>query len=184
MGPEEFREAAHRVVDWVADYRASVACMPVRSEVAPGAIASALPACPPEVPEPLEALVADLERVVVPGLTHAQHPRNFAWFPSNASLASVLGDIVAAGLGALGISWQSAPALTELEQVVCDWARQLCGLSPVWQGTIYDGASTACLVALLVARERALEGSSGSRSEGGLQASPVPLTVYTSPEAH
>ncbi len=91
----------------------------------------------------------------MPGLTHAQHPRNFAWFPSNASLSSVLGDIVAAGIGALGITWQSAPALTELEQVACDWARQLCGLSGKWKGTIYDGASTASLVALLVARESA-----------------------------
>ena len=123
-------------------------------EVAPGEVVAALPPVPPEAAEPLEALIADLDRVIVPGLTHAQHPRNFAWFPSNASLSSVLGDIVAAGIGALGITWQSAPALTELEQVVCDWARQLCGLSDQWKGTIYDGASTASLVALLVARER------------------------------
>lgn len=184
MGPEEFREAAHRLVDWVADYRANVASLPVRSKVAPGEVAGALAPRAPEAPEPLSALIADLDQVVVPGLTHTQHPRNFAWFPSNASLASVLGDIVAAGIGALGISWQSAPALTEVEQVVCDWARELCGLSPAWHGTIYDGASTACLVALLVARERALLGTSGSRREGGMQASPAPLTVYTSPEAH
>ena len=184
MGPEEFREAAHLLVDWVADYRQKVGSLPVRSTVAPGEVAGALPASAPEEPERLAAFVADLDRVVLPGLTHTQHPRNFAWFPSNASLASVLGDIVAAGLGALGLSWQSAPALTEVEQVTCDWARQLCGLSPSWHGTIYDGASTACLVALLVARERALAGTKGSQREGGLQASPVPLTVYTSPEAH
>ena len=122
--------------------------------MAPGDVLSALAARPPEAPEPLAALIADLDRVIVPGLTHTQHPGNFAWFPSNASLSSVLGDIVAGGLGALGLSWQSAPALTELEQVVCDWARQLCGLSDAWKGTITDGASTACLVALLVARER------------------------------
>ena len=184
MGPEEFREAAHRLVDWVADYRAGVSSLPVRSAVAPGEVAGALPVGAPELPEPLAAFIEDLDRIVVPGLTHAQHPRNFAWFPSNASLASVLGDIVAAGLGSLGISWQSAPALTEVEQVVCDWARRLCGLSAAWQGTIFDGASTACLVALLAARERAVAGTPASQREGGLQASPVPLTVYTSSEAH
>lgn len=184
MGPEEFREAAHQLVDWVADYRGTVKSLPVRSPVGPGEVAGSLPKCAPEEPEALAALIADLDSVIVPGLTHAQHPRNFAWFPSNASLASVLGDIVAAGIGALGISWQSAPALTELEQVVCDWARQLCGLSGAWKGTIADGASTACLVALLAAREQATAGTAGSQREGGLQACPVPLTVYTSAEAH
>jgi aromatic-L-amino-acid decarboxylase len=181
MGPEEFRKAAHELVDWVADFRARVAELPVRSAVAPGAVAAQLPAAAPELPEPVEALLADLERVVVPGITQTQHPGNFAWFPSNASLASVLGDIAAAGLGALGISWQSAPALTEVEQVVCDWARQLSGLSDHWHGTIGDGASTATLVALLVAREQA---TGGSQRLGGLQAEPNPLTVYCSADAH
>ena len=181
VGPEEFRRAGHELVDWVADYRSSVAGLPVRSGVAPGDVAAALPTHAPEAAEPLEALIADLDRVIVPGLTHAQHPRNFAWFPSNASLSSVLGDIVAAGIGALGITWQSAPALTELEQVVCDWTRQLCGLSDRWKGTIYDGASTASLVALLVARENA---SGNSQRAGGLQAEKHPLVVYCSAEAH
>jgi aromatic-L-amino-acid decarboxylase len=181
MGPEEFRKAAHELVDWVADFRAHVAELPVRPTVAPGAVAAQLPEAAPELPEPVEALVADLERVVVPGITQTQHPGNFAWFPSNASLASVLGDIAAAGLGALGISWQSAPALTEVEQVVCDWARQLSGLSDNWHGTIGDGASTAALVALLVAREQA---TGGSQRLGGLQAEPNPLTVYCSADSH
>jgi aromatic-L-amino-acid/L-tryptophan decarboxylase len=178
---EEFRRAGHELVDWVADYRLKVAGLPVRSEVRPGEVVAALASRPPEAPETLQALIADLDGVIVPGLTHAQHPRNFAWFPSNASLSAVLGDIVAAGIGALGITWQSAPALTELEQVVCDWARQLCGLSGAWQGTIYDGASTASLVALLVARELA---TGGSQRRGGLQAEKYPLTVYCSAEAH
>jgi aromatic-L-amino-acid decarboxylase len=181
MGPEEFRQAGHELVDWVADYRSGIAGLPVRAVVAPGEVVRALPSQPPEAPEPLEALIADLDRVIVPGLTHSQHPGNFAWFPSNASLSSVLGDIVAGGLGALGISWQSAPALTELEQVVCDWARQLCGLSAGWNGTICDGASTACLVALLVARE---EATGGCQRRKGLQAEKTPLTVYCSAEAH
>jgi aromatic-L-amino-acid decarboxylase len=181
VGPEEFRRAGHELVDWVADYRLRVGDLPVRSQVAPGDVLSALAPSPPEAPEPLAALIADLDRVIVPGLTHIQHPGNFAWFPSNAALSSVLGDIVAGGLGALGLSWQSAPALTELEQVVCDWARQLCGLSGDWKGTITDGASTACLVALLVARELVTD---GCQRRGGLQAEPAPLTVYCSAEAH
>jgi aromatic-L-amino-acid decarboxylase len=181
VGPEEFRRAGHELVDWVADYRLGVRDLPVRAQVSPGDVLSALAPVPPETPEPLAALIADLDQVIVPGLTHTQHPGNFAWFPSNASLSSVLGDIVAGGLGALGLSWQSAPALTELEQVVCDWARQLCGLSADWKGTITDGASTACFVALLVARERATD---GCQRRGGLQAEPSPLTVYCSAEAH
>jgi len=181
MGPEEFRQAAHELVDWVADYRLGLDDLPVRSAVLPGQVAAALAGPPPELPGAVSDLVGELGSVIVPGLSHSQHPRNFAWFPSNASLASVLGDLVAGGLGALGISWQSAPALTELEQVVCDWARQLCGLSEGWCGTICDGASTATLVALLVARERA---SGFSQRKGGLQAEPAPLVVYTSAEAH
>jgi len=181
MTPEEFRKAAHELVDWVADYREKVASLPVRSQVAPGQVAGALPVEAPNAPEPLEALVADLDKIVVPGLTHFQHPRNFAWFPANASLASVLGDIVAAGLGVVGLTWQSAPALTEVEQVVCGWTRRLCGLSDMWNGTILDGASTSCMVALLVARERA---TGGSQRRGGLQAEESPLTVYCSADAH
>jgi aromatic-L-amino-acid decarboxylase len=119
--------------------------------------------------------------VIVPGLTQVQHPRHVGWFPSNAALASVLGDLASSGLGGLGISWQSAPALTELEQVVCDWMRQLTGLSPQWQGAIHDTASTACLVALLAAREQA---GQYCAEHGGLQSLPQPLVVYASEHAH
>ncbi|MHB8458313.1 MAG: pyridoxal phosphate-dependent decarboxylase family protein, partial [Acidimicrobiales bacterium] len=181
MDPEEFRRAAHELIDWIADYRVAVAKLPVRSKVGPGEVASSLPSSPPLAPEPFDAVLADLDSIVIPGLTHMQHPRSFAWFPSNASLSSVLGDFATAGIGALGITWQSAPALTELEQVMCDWMRQLTGLSEAWRGTILDGASTACLVALLVARERA---SNSSARRGGLQAEPAPLTVYCSADAH
>ncbi len=181
MNPEEFRAAGHELIDWIADYRLRVGSLPVRSSVQPSDVRSALPELPPEASEPVRALLDDLDSIVVPGLTHAQHPRNFAWFPSNASLSSVLGDIAASGIGALGITWQSAPALTEVEQVVCDWLRRLTGLSEAWHGTITDGASTACLVALLVARERA---SDGSQRRGGLQAERAPLVAYCSEQAH
>ncbi|MHB1989113.1 MAG: pyridoxal phosphate-dependent decarboxylase family protein [Acidimicrobiales bacterium] len=181
MGPEEFRHCGHELIDWIADYRTTVGSLPVRSAATPGEVVSALPSSPPEMPEPFGAVLADLDATILPGLTHTQHPANFAWFPANATLSSVLGDIAASGIGALGITWQSAPALTELEEVVCDWMRQLTGLSERWQGTILDGASSACLVALLVARERA---SGASQRRGGLQAAAAPLTVYCSAEAH
>ena len=101
-----------------------------------------------------EQLLQEIEQKIVPGITQVQHPMHYGWFPSNASLASTLGDIASSGLGTLGISWESCPALTEVEDVVCDWMRQLTGLSDSWEGCIQDTASTACLTALLIARER------------------------------
>ena len=181
MTPEEFRAAAHELVDWIADFRERVPDLPVRAEVGPGDVRRALTTAPPESPEPFADVLADLERVVVPGLTQIQSPRYFAWFPSNASLASVLGDLASSGLGALGITWQSAPALTEVEEVVTEWLRELTGISPEWRGAIHDSASTACFTAMLVARERATD---LSETRGGLQAEPAPLVVYTSPHAH
>ena len=181
MTPEEFRAAGHRLIDWIADYRSSIDQMPVRAQVNPGEIKNQLPTEAPQTPESIDALFSDLETVVLPGITQVQHPMHFGWFPSNASLASVLGDIASSGLGTLGISWESCPALTEIEQVVCDWMRRLTGLSEQWEGTIHDTASTACLTSLLLAREKASE---YSQNEGGLQAEARPLTVYTTEEAH
>ncbi|CAB5000824.1 MAG: aspartate aminotransferase family protein [Actinobacteria bacterium] len=181
MTPEEFRVAAHDLVDWIADFRERVPELPVRSEVAPGTVRRALESPLPVAPEPLSALIADLDAVIVPGLTQLQSPTSFAWFPANASLASVLGDFTSSGLGALGITWQSAPALTELEEVVTEWMRDLCGLAPEWRGSIQDTASTGCLVAMLAARERA---TNFSELRGGLQDEPRPLVVYSSPWSH
>ena len=181
MTPEEFRAAAHELVDWIADYRASIPSRPVRSEVAPGWVRDGLDGPPPETPEPLARLLDDLTDVVVPGVTQTQSPGYYAWFPANAALESVLGDFAASGLGALGITWQSAPALTEMEEVVSDWLRELCGLSDAWHGSIHDTASTACLVAMLVARERATD---LSEDRGGLQEQADPLVVYASTQAH
>ena len=181
MTPEEFRSAGHLLVDWIADHRARVPDLPVAARVKPGDVAAALAERAPETPEPVEAVLADLEDVVVHGITQTQSPHFFGWFPSNASLASVLGDIASSGLGALGITWQSAPALTEVEQVVVEWLRRLTGLSPAWHGAIQDTASTGTLVALIAARERA---TGYAAARGGLQAEPEPLVVYTSPHAH
>ena len=151
------------------------------SPAAPGDVRAALPASPPEKAEPFADVMLDLDRVIVPALTHWQHPRFFGFFPSNAALASVLGDFFSTGLGVLGLSWQSSPALTEVEEVVCDWMRQMIGLSSAWSGVIQDTASTSTLVALICARERA---SGFSLSRGGLQAEAHPLTVYLSAHAH
>ncbi len=181
MTPEEFRAVGHRLIDWVADYRARVAEFPVMARTAPGEVKAHLPAAPPEQPEGFDAIFRDLERVILPGLSHWQHPSFFGYFPSNAALASVLGDYLSTGLGVLGLSWQASPAVTELEEVVTDWVRQLVGLSDAWSGVIQDTASTCTLVALLCARERATDFSLG---RGGLQAEGRPLVVYVSDQAH
>src|SRR5207248_9184746 len=181
MTPEEFREHGHRLVDFIADYRAGIEGRRVGSAVAPGEVKGQLPGAPPEEPEGFDAVLRDVERVVLPGLTHWQHPSFFGYFPSNASAASVLGDYLSTGLGVLGLSWQSSPALTELEEVVTDWVRQMVGLAPAWSGVIQDTASAPTLVALLCAREKS---SNFSLSRGGLQARNGPLTVYASAHSH
>lgn len=181
MTPEEFRTAGHALIDWIADHRERVPELPVQARTSPGEVAAALAPSAPERPEPFTAVLEDLEHIVVPGITQTQSPHFYGWFPSNASLSSVLGDIASGGLGALGATWASAPALTEVEQVVTDWLRDETGLSREWHGAIHDTASTSCLVALLAARERA---TAYSEARGGLQAEDAPLVVYASPHAH
>jgi aromatic-L-amino-acid decarboxylase len=181
MTPEEFRRIGHRLIDWVADYRTRVAELPVMSRVDPGSVKAQLPARPPEPPGSWDTILGDLESVLVPGLSHWQHPAFFGYFPSNGELASVLGDYLSTGLGVLGLSWQSSPALSELEEVVTDWMRQSVGLSEAWSGVIQDTASTSTLLALLCARERA---SDYSLAGGGLQAEEKPLVVYVSAHSH
>jgi aromatic-L-amino-acid decarboxylase len=181
MTPDEFRTIGHRLIDWVADYRAGLAQRPVMARTRPGEVKARLPATPPEHPEDIDRLFHDLEQVILPGLTLWQHPSFFGYFPANACLASVLGDYLSTGLGVMGLSWQASPALTELEEVVVDWVRQLVGLTPAWTGVIQDTASTSSLVALLCARERA---TGHGLSRGGMQAEERPLTVYLSDEGH
>ena len=181
MTPEEFRQAGHELVDWIADFRSTIEAQPVRAQVAPGDVRRQFSTTPPQTPRQAAELLRELEQKIVPGITQVQHPMHFGWFPSNASLASTLGDIASSGLGTLGISWESCPAATELEEVVCDWMRQLTGLSDNWEGCIQDTASTSCLTALLIAREAV---SDYCESRGGLQAEEKPLVVYTTEEAH
>lgn len=181
MTPEEFRRFGHQIVDRIADYRAGIEAHPVASRAEPGSIRARMPAAPPEQPESFEAVLADVERLVVPNLAHWQHPRFFGYFPSNGELSAVLGDYLSTGLGVLGLAWQSSPPLTEIEEVATDWLRQMIGLSDAWSGVIQDTASTSTLVALLCARERT---SNFSLSRGGLQGEQHALLVYTSEHAH
>jgi len=154
MTPDEFREAGHRLIDWIADYRTNVADFNVMARTAPGEIRAQLPAAPPDNPESFDAILGDLEKIILPGLSHWQSPNFFGYFPSNGLLSSVLGDYASTGLGVLGLSWQSSPALTELEEVTTDWMRQMVGLSGAWSGVIQDTASTCTLLALICAREK------------------------------
>lgn len=181
MTPEEFRKHGHAVVDWIADYRAHVAERPVMAQTAPGEIKARLPQSPPDDPEPFERVLADLDSIVAPGLSHWQSPSFFGYFPCNGTLGSVLGDYVSTGLGVLGLAWQSSPALTEVEEVATDWLRQMTGLSELWQGVIQDTASTSTLLALICARERV---TGYALARGGLQAEPQALVVYTSAYSH
>lgn len=181
MNPEQFRTFGHRLIDWIADYRAGTEQRPVMSTVEPGSIRAQLPKAPPDAPESMDAVLGDVEKIIVPGLSHWQHPRFFGYFPSNGELSSVLGDYLSTGLGVLGLSWQSSPALTEVEEVTTDWLRQMVGLSDAWSGVIQDTASTSTLVALICARERA---SGYSLVQGGLQKVASPLVVYVSAHAH
>jgi aromatic-L-amino-acid/L-tryptophan decarboxylase len=188
MTPEQFREYGHAVVDWVADYWATLADQPqrhpVRPRVDPGSVAAALPAAAPEHGEPLPAILADLDRLIVPHTTHWQHPSFFAYFPANTSGPSVLGDLVSSGLGTQGMLWSTGPAATELETVVVDWLADLLGLPERFRsggaggGVIQDSASSATLVTTLAAVHRA---SGGRWREHGVDGR---FTVYTSTEGH
>ena len=181
MNTHDFRRLGHELIDWVADYRERVAEYPVMSRVQPGEVAAQMPAEPPRRAEGLATISADLERIVLPGITHWNHPGWFAYFPSNSDLSSVLADLVSSGLGVQGMSWQTSPAATEVEDVVMEWLRQMLGLSDAFTGVIQDTASTATLCALLCARERS--GDFG-QNRGGLQAEAAPLVVYASDQAH
>ena len=181
MTPEEFRRHGHQLIDWLADYHAGLAARPVQAMTEPGAVAAALPHAPPEQPEPFADVLADLDRIVLPGLSLWQHPRFFGYFPANAEPAGILGDLASTGLGVLGLSWQSSPAVTEIEEVTTGWVRQMVGLSDAWRGVIQDTASTSTLVALICARERATGYASNA---GGLQAQARPLAVYVSAQSH
>ncbi len=183
MDPETFRRFGHDAVDWVADYLREVEGYPVLSRASPGEVRGKLPSRPPRAGEPMEVILGDFREIILPGITHWNHPRFFAFFPANNSGPSILGELLSAGLGINAMLWQTSPAATELEELVMDWLRQMLGLPPNFRGVIQDTASTATLCSLLCARERA----SGFRINA--QGFPTwsreaPLRVYASREAH
>ncbi|UCF71979.1 MAG: aspartate aminotransferase family protein [Deltaproteobacteria bacterium] len=182
MDIKTFRRYGHAIVDWIADYMDQIEEYPVLAQVKPGEIADRLPKTPPVESEEMEAIFNDFKRILLPGMTHWQHPSFFAYFPANTSEPSVLAEFLTAGLGAQCMVWQTSPAATELEEVVMDWLRQMLGLPEGFRGVIQDTASTSTLCALVCARERAT--GFGINKHGFPNGSAQKLIVYTSEEAH
>ena len=183
MDAETFRRFGHEVVDWVADYLREVEHYPVLSPVSPGEVRGRLPSSPPRAGESMEAILGDFQEIILPGITHWNHPRFFAYFPANHSGPSILAELLSAGLGVNAMLWQTSPAATELEELVMDWMRQMLGLPASFSGVIQDTASTATLCALLCARER-LSGSQINAQGFSSWSGQAPLRVYASHEAH
>ena len=160
MTPDEFRAHGKALVDWIADYYEQIERYPVLSRVAPGEVRAALPAEPPQAGEPFDEWLADVERAILPGITHWQSPNFFAYFPANASFPSILGELLSAGLGVQGMLWQTSPAATELETLVLDWLVGMLGLPEQFLstgtggGVIQDTASSAVLAAMIAARDQ------------------------------
>lgn len=180
MDHEELRVWSKRAADWAANYHAGLRERPVRARVKPGEVRSALPSAPPETPEPMESIWEDFERLVPGAMTHWQHPRFFAYFPSNAAPVSMLAEQLANAISAMCMLWQTSPAATEIEQVMVDWMRQALGLAPHFTGTIHDSATTATLSAILTMRDRATGWDS---VENGL-AGGGRLRIYASAQTH
>lgn len=184
MSPDEFRKHARDVIEWIASYHENIESYPVLSSVKPNAIRSALPLHPPQKGEPFETVLRDLDNIIVPGLTHWQSPNFFAFFPSNISGPSILGELLSAGIGVQGMLWITSPACTELETHVLDWLVDMLGLPEKFKstgaggGVIQDTASSATLCALLAARERATNFQSNELGCNGR------LVAYASTQAH
>ncbi len=184
MSPEEFRRHGHAVVDWIADYYSRVESFPVLSRAKPGEIRAQLPPSPPQRGEPFEQIFADVDRIILPGVTHWQSPNFFAYFSANASGPAILGDLLSSGLGVQGMLWSTSPACTELETHVLDWLVPMLGLpekflsSTAGGGVIQDTASSANLCALLAARERATQFASNQKGCDGR------IVAYASTQTH
>jgi aromatic-L-amino-acid decarboxylase len=184
MTPEEFRRHGYAVVDWIADYHRRIESFPVLSQAQPGQIRASLPLHAPATGEAFEAILGDLEKLILPGITHWQSPNFFAFFPCNASGPGILGDLMSSGLGVQGMLWATSPACTELETHVLDWLVEMLDLpskflsTSTGGGVIQDTASSSSLCALLAARERATNFASNQRGCDGK------LVAYTSSQAH
>jgi aromatic-L-amino-acid decarboxylase len=184
MTPDEFRHFGRELIDWIADYYQNIEQFPVLSQVEPGDIRAQLPPSPPEKGEAFDQIIADIDRLIMPGITHWQSPNFFAFFPANTSGPSILAELLSAGLGVQGMSWITSPACTELETLVLDWLAEMLGLPENFTsqsaggGVIQDTASSATLTALLAARERATNFVTNDNGCDGR------LVAYTSTQAH
>ena len=177
MPPEEFRRAGHEVVDWIADYLTGVGEYPVLPGVQPGEIADSLPAHAPEQGEPMGRILEDFRNLIVPGMTHWNHPRFFAYFAVSGSGPGILGEMLSAALNVNGMLWRTSPAATELEQVTLGWLREWLGLPPEFFGIIYDTASISTMHAIAAAREMAAPEARRQGAGGN-------LVLYTSEHSH
>ena len=184
LTPSQFREEGKKIIDWIADYYENVDQFPVLSQVKPGEIIASLPEKPPVKGEPFDDMISDLNSKIIPGITHWQSPNFFAYFPSNTSFPSILGDLVSSGLGVQGMIWATSPAATELETRVLDWLAEMMDMpekfrsSSTGGGVIQDTASTAALTAVIAARERATGFESNKK---GVRQK---LTAYVSGQTH
>ena len=185
MNADEFRVHGKALIDWVADYLETIETRPVSSRVEPGDVRAQLPEHPPTEPESFEAVLADMDRVIVPGLTHWQHPDFFAFFPANSSYASILGELASAGLGVQGMSWTTSPACTEVETLMMDWMVDLLDLPEMFRstsdrggGVIHGSASEATLASILAARWRISGGVINRRGDT------TNLVAYSTSQAH
>src|SRR5215468_9278179 len=184
MSPDDFRRHGHAVVDWIADYYSRIESFPVLSRVQPGQIRASLPTKAPARGEEFEIILKDVEKLILPGITHWQSPNFFAYFPCNASGPAILGDLLSSGLGVQGMLWSTSPACTEVETHVLDWLVPMLGLpekflsTSAGGGVIQDTGSSGNLCALLVARERATQYASNQK---GCDRS---LVAYCSTQTH
>jgi aromatic-L-amino-acid decarboxylase len=182
MPAEEFRRFGHEIVDWIANYFEHIEDLPVLAQVEPGALKAQLPSSPPEKGEPMEAILADVDRLIVPALTHWSHPSFFAYFATSTSAPGIFGELLSAAFDVKSMLWRTSPASTELEEVTLDWLRQMIGLDAGMSGFIYDTASVSSMHAIAAARE----GVELRIREEGMSGRPdLPLLrVYASEQAH
>jgi aromatic-L-amino-acid decarboxylase len=180
MDSDEFKRHGHALVEWIAGYLEHAERYPVLARVEPGDVRTALPPEAPDSPEHFDAVFADVERVLVPALTHWNHPGFFAYFPTSSSPAAILGEFLAAAINQQAMVWRTSPAATELEEVSLSWLRQLVGLPDIFEGVIYDTASVSTLHGLAAAREAAISGV----RQHGLPRENRRFAVYCSEQAH
>jgi len=182
MSAEEFRRFGHEIVDWIANYFENIETLPVLAQVEPGELKAQLPSSPPENGESMEAILADIDRLIVPALTHWSHPSFFAYFATSTSAPGIFGEMLSAAFDVKSMLWRTSPASTELEEVVLDWLRQMMGLDAGFSGIIYDTASVSSMHAIAAAREGV---EMGVREEGMSGRKDLPLLrVYASEQAH